>query len=61
MSKNSKNSNIDPDVLEEIREILMDALDERRWVDVEEALEILNEELGYENETISDANENNDD
>lgn len=49
---------IDPDVLEEIRDILMEAIEERKWINVEEALEILNEELGYEEEESSDTNEN---
>lgn len=49
--KNQNHENgIDPDVLEEIREILMNALDERKWIQVEEALEIINEELGYDSD-----------
>jgi hypothetical protein len=59
MSKKSNQSDINPDILEEIREILIDALDERKWINVEEALEILNEELGYENEVSQDTTENN--
>lgn len=40
--------NIDPDNLEEVKELLEYALDNRRWIEVEEALEIIKEELGYE-------------
>lgn len=39
---------IDPDNLEEVKEILEYALDSRSWPSVEEALSILKEELGYE-------------
>jgi hypothetical protein len=40
--------NIDPDHLEEAKELLEYALENRRWIDVEEALEIIKEELGYD-------------
>lgn len=40
--------NIDPDNLEEAKELLEYALENRRWIEVEEALEILKESLGYE-------------
>ncbi len=40
--------NIDPDNLEEVKELLEYALENRRWIEVEEALEIIKEELGYE-------------
>jgi hypothetical protein len=53
--KNQNKDAIEPDILEEIREILMNALDERKWIQVEEALEIINDELGYES---NDFNEN---
>jgi len=52
--KNHDKDTIDPDVLEEIREILANALDERKWIQVEEALEIINEELGYDSENFND-------
>lgn len=52
--KNHNKDTIEPDVLEEIREILMNALDERKWIQVEEALEIVNEELGYDSENFND-------
>lgn len=40
--------NINPDNLEEAKELLEYALENRRWIEVEEALEILKESLGYE-------------
>lgn len=40
--------NIDPDSIEEAKELLEYALENRRWIDVEEAIEILKEALGYE-------------
>lgn len=47
--------NIDPDNLEEVKELLEYALENRRWIEVEEALEIIKEELGYEiNESEED-------
>ena len=60
MSKKSNHSDINPDILEEIREILSDAIEERKWINVEEALEIINEELGYDNESTVDSTEAND-
>jgi hypothetical protein len=60
MSKKSNHSDINPDILEEIREILLDAIEERKWINVEEALEIINEELGYDNESTVDSTEAND-
>ena len=59
MSKKSNYSDINPDILEEIREILLDAIDERKWINVEEALEIINEELGYDNKRAVDSTETN--
>lgn len=52
--KNHEKNNIDSDVLEEIREILMNAMEERKWIQVEEALEIINEELGYDSENFEE-------
>jgi hypothetical protein len=40
--------NINLDNLEEAKELLEYALENRRWIEVEEALEILKESLGYE-------------
>ncbi len=40
--------NIDPDNLEEAKELLEHALDARSWPSVEEALYILKEELCYD-------------
>lgn len=40
--------NIDPDNIEEVKELLEYALENRRWIEVEEALDIIKEELGYE-------------
>lgn len=40
--------NIDLDNLEEAKELLEYALENRRWIEVEEALEIIKEELGYD-------------
>jgi hypothetical protein len=59
MSKKSNYSDINPDILEEIREILLNAIDERKWINVEEALEIINEELGYDNGRTVDSTETN--
>lgn len=39
---------IDPDNIEEVKELLEYALDSRSWPSVEEALYIIKEELGYE-------------
>ena len=61
MSKKLNYSDINPDILEEIREILLDAIDERKWLNVEEALEIINEELGYDNKRAADSPETNED
>lgn len=43
--------NIDPDNLEEAKELLEYAIETRRWIEVEEALEIIKEELGYDVES----------
>jgi hypothetical protein len=52
---------IDTDTIEEIREILINAIETRNWMEVEESLELLNEFLGYDtNEGFSgQSNENN--
>ena len=42
------NMNINVDNLEEIKQLLEYALEYRSWPSVEDALAILNEELGYE-------------
>ena len=55
MRNNDEENYIDPDVLEEIRQILMNALDERKWIHVEEALEIMNEELGHDSDQVEDS------
>lgn len=59
MSKKSNYSDTNQDILEEIREILIDSVDERKWIGVEEALEIINEELGYDSESAVDSTETN--
>ena len=46
--------NIDPDNLEEIKELLEHALESRNWPAVEDALVILKEELGYEADESSE-------
>ena len=46
--------NIDPDNLEEIKELLEYALESRNWPAVEDALIILNEELGYDPDESSE-------
>lgn len=46
--------NIDTDSLEEIKEILENAIEYRRWVGVEDAIELLNELLGVESDTDDD-------
>lgn len=49
--------NIDHDTLEEIRELLEHALDRHSWPSVEDALELLNEELGYTDESTNTEDE----
>lgn len=49
--------NINIDNLEEIKEILEYALEARSWPSVEDALAILNEELGYEADEESEEEE----
>lgn len=51
------NMNINIDNLEEIKEILEYALEARSWPSVEDALAILNEELGYEADEESEEEE----
>ena len=46
--------NINPDILEEIKELLESSLDLRSWPSVEDALAILKEELGYEEDVGED-------
>lgn len=49
--------NVDPDVLEEIKELLEHGIDRHSWPFIEDALNILKEELGYEvDEHDSDEN-----
>ena len=40
--------NVDPDVLEEIKELLEHGLDRHSWPAIEDALILLKEELGYD-------------
>ena len=49
--------NINIDNLEEIKEMLEYALEARSWPSVEDALAILNEELGYEGDEDEDEEE----
>jgi hypothetical protein len=49
--------NIDPDNLEEVKELLEYALDSRSWPSVEEALGIIKEELGYDADEESEDEE----
>jgi hypothetical protein len=49
MSKN-KDIEINSDSIEEVREVLKYAMESHSWLDVEEALELINEVLGYEPE-----------
>ena len=46
--------NIEPDVLEEIRELLEHAMDRHSWPAVEDALIILKEEMGYDTDDTED-------
>lgn len=39
---------IDPDILEEVKEMLEHGLEQHSWPFVEDALALLKEELGYE-------------
>jgi hypothetical protein len=48
---------IDPDNIEEVKELLEYALDSRSWPSVEEALYIIKEELGYEVEEDDEEDE----
>ena len=50
----SNNNEIDVDEVEEAREVLMYAIENRSWLEAEEALELLNEILGYENDDDSE-------
>jgi hypothetical protein len=54
MRKNKNVDEIDADSVEEVREVLSFALEDRNWLQVEEALEILNDILGYEVENDAD-------
>ena len=47
-------NNINPDNLEEIKELLEHALESRNWPAVEDALAILKEELGYDPDESSE-------
>jgi hypothetical protein len=49
--------NINLDNLEEIKELLEHALECRSWPSVEDALAILNEELGYDPDESDDEDE----
>ena len=46
--------NIEPDVLEEIRELLEHGLDRHSWPAIEDALIILKEEMGYNTDEVDD-------
>jgi hypothetical protein len=52
-----QNMNINTDNLEEVKQLLEYALEYRSWPSVEDALAIINEELGYENEEDTDSEE----
>jgi hypothetical protein len=45
---------IDEDSLEELKEMLENSLEYRRWTEVEDALHILNDLLGYSNDEESE-------
>lgn len=49
-----KSYNMNIDNLEEVKELLEHALESRSWPAVEDALSILNEELGYDSEKHED-------
>ena len=53
MSKNN-DIEIDVDEVEEAREVLMYAIESRSWLEAEDALELLNEILGYDAEEDED-------
>lgn len=55
----SKNNEIDVDKIEEAREVIKYAIESRSWLDVEEALGILNEILGYESDEDDDGRKQN--
>ena len=46
--------NIDPDVLEEVKELMEHGLEQHSWPFIEDALAILKEGLGYEVREESD-------
>ena len=51
MSKhNNDDVEIDIDAIEEVREVLSYAIESRSWLEAEDALGLLNEILGYEDE-----------
>lgn len=52
-----QNMNINTDNLEEVKQLLEYALEYRSWPSIEDALAIINEELGYENEEDEDSDE----
>ena len=54
MRKNKNVDEIDADSVEEVREIINFALEDRNWLQVEEALDLLNDILGYEIENDVD-------
>jgi hypothetical protein len=54
MRKNKNVDEIEADSVEEAREVIRFALEDRNWLQVEEALEILNDILGYEVENDAD-------
>lgn len=46
--------NVNPDVLEEVKELLEHGLERHSWPFVEDALALLKEELGYEPDSDDD-------
>jgi hypothetical protein len=47
---------IDIDSVEEVREVLKYAIESKSWLEAEDALGLLNEILGYENEDDEEEN-----
>jgi len=54
--KYNDNVEIDIDSVEEVREVLKYAIESKSWLEAEDALGLLNEILGYENEDDEEEN-----
>ena len=53
----NESQQVDLDTAEEIREMLIHALDSHSWPSIEDALELLNDSLGYSSESRDEEEE----